>query len=196
MIIKNIAKLCKRAGVVVLWNDEERGVQWTSNGAAAWQMAGMPWMDAETVLTALDVPEKDRDKIVVREIPAPGSYDLDDESEEIALRDPAIMISYGGQQVLPVTTPEGVLLVNPDLFRPLKDVSQLTVHFRRSESGTVYLALKRGLLLQGIILPLRLGQFAGLPEILRSMAEKLEASIQAEQESAQMAIDPETGEIL
>ena len=54
MIIKRIAKLVKKTGVARLWYDGDRDVQWISNGFGCWALFGMPLMDADNLLTALD----------------------------------------------------------------------------------------------------------------------------------------------
>lgn len=209
MVIKNIAKLCKKTGIVQLFYDESRDVQWIGNGCACWALYGMPMLDGENVLTALDIPEKDWPKIVVRETAAPQEFDLSDMADEEELKDPVVSISYGGQLVIPLKSRVGTILADPEHFRPMKDVDHLTVHARMTVGGKIYLAAKGGLLLQGIILPKELKTFAALPDILAELSQSLEKSIieeaeqlgQAEPEefSAQVeqyTIDPETGEVV
>lgn len=199
MVIKNIAKLCKKTGIVRLWYDESRGVQWISNGYAAWALYGMPMMDAENVLTALDIPEKDWEKIVVRETKPPKDLDLNDLADGEELPDPAISICYGGQLVVPLQSTAGTILADPELFKPLRDVNHLTVHARKKGNGEIYLACKGGLMLHGLVLPKELKSFAALPGILNRLAVTLEKSITAEagagEDVDQMEIDPETGEV-
>lgn len=204
MIIKKIAKLCKRAGAVVLWYDKRHDTQWISNGSAAWPLYGMPILDTENVLTVLDIPEKDWPKITVREKALPEAYDFNDDYEAGEVGNPAVTISYGGQLLMPLSTPAGTLLVDPELFAPLRDNNQLTVHLRHEKSGQgkPYLAVKRGLLLQGIVMLLSYGPYAALPDILANLAKDLAASMldaaeeQNEGEEAdQYSIDPETGEV-
>lgn len=202
MVIKNIAKLCKKTGIVRLWYDESRGVQWISNGYACWALYGMPMLDAENVLTALDIPEKDFDKIVVRETEPPKDLNLNDLTDEEELPDPAISICYGGQLVMPLQSTAGTILADPELFKPLRDVDHLTVHARTTPAGKIYLAAKGGLLLQGIVMPTELKKFTALPDILNRLAVTLEQSIRDEAEAGagekideQYEIDPETGEV-
>lgn len=202
MVIKHIAKLCKKTGTVRLWDDEDRDVQWISNGQAAWPLYGMPYLDADNVLTALDIPEKDWDKITVKEMEQPESLGFDDIPDgEKALRDPALTIIFGGRVAMPIETSEGLALIDPELLRPLKDVSQLTLHERRSTLGELYLAAKGGMLLQGILLPLNPKIFEPLPELLNAAADGLSRSLslrreQEEEAEDQYRIDPETGEVV
>lgn len=203
MIIKNIAKLVKKSGRAVLWMDDARDVQWISNGSACWALFGMPLLDAENVLTALDIPEKDWEKIIVSELDeAPAAMDFGDlvDGEE-QLKDPVLTLSYGGSLLLPLTTAEGLILADPDLFRPLRDVDQLTVHVRRDKEGGRYLAVKGGMLLQAIVMPKDLNTYRALPEILQTLAVGLEDSLAKlaaapDEDEDQMAIDPETGEVI
>ena len=203
MVIKNIAKLCKKTGQVRLYYDESRDVQWISNGYACWALYGMPMLDAENVLTALDISEKEKDKIVVRELSElPAGLDFSEGVYEEALPDPAISICYGGSLVIPLQAKEdGMILADPELFKPLKDVNKLTVHARKKGNGEIYLACKGGLMLHGLVLPKELKSFAALPDILADLSRELEKSITAEAEADagddenQMEIDPETGEV-
>lgn len=200
MVIKRIAKLIKKSGVAQLWYDESRDVQWVGNGSACWALFGMPMLDGDNLLTALDIPDKDREKIIVRETEAPSGYDFEDAADEEALPDPAIMISYGGQLLLPLQGSTGAILADPELFRPL-DGQDISVYARRTKSGQIYLAAKAGMLLQGIVMPKQLQSLAALPDILRRLAATLEASITAEAaragaEDGQCEIDPDTGEII
>lgn len=201
MVFKNIVKLCKKTGQVRLYYDESRDVQWISNGYACWALYGMPMLDAENVLTAMDIPEKDWEKIIVRETEPPKDLNLNDVADEEELPDPVISICYGGQLVMPLRSSAGTILADPELFKPLRDVDHLTVHARRTASGKIYLAAKGGLLLQGIILPASLHSFEALPDILADLSREMEKSITAEAEAGagededQMEIDPETGEV-
>lgn len=203
MIIKKIAKLCKRAGAVVLWYDARHDTQWISNGSAAWPLYGMPLLDTDNVLTVLDIPEKDWPKITVREMALPEAYDFNDDYEAGELGNPVVTISYGGQLLMPMSTTSGTLLVDPELFAPLRDNNQLTVHLRREQSGQGkhYLAVKRGLLLQGIVMPLSYSPYAALPDILAHLAKDLAASMtdaaeEREEDEEQYEIDPTTGEVM
>lgn len=199
MVIKNIAKLCKKTGQIRLFYDESRDVQWIGNGYAAWALYGMPMLDAENVLTALDIPEKDRDKIVAMERQPPKELDLNDVADEEELPDPPVSICYGGQLVLPLRSSSGTILADPELFKPMRDVDHLTVHARKTPSGKIYLAAKGGLLLHGIVMPTSLHGFEALPDILAELSREMEKSITAEAEAGkdedQMEIDPETGEV-
>jgi hypothetical protein len=203
MIIKNIAKLVKKSGCAVLWMDETRAVQWISNGSACWALFGMPMLDGDNVLTALDIPEKDREKIIVSELDeAPAALDFGDMVDgEEQLKDPVLSLSYGGSLLLPLTTAEGLILADPDLFQPLRDDDQLTVHVRQDTEGGRYLAVKGGMLLQAIVMPKNLNAYRALPEILHTLAVGLEDSLAKlaaapGEDKDQMAIDPETGEVI
>ena len=201
MIIKRIAKLVKKTGVARLWYDGDRDVQWISNGFGCWALFGMPLMDADNLLTALDIPDKDREKIIVSETKAPGNIDFSDIADnEESLPEPTVSICYGGQLLLPLQGSSGAILADPNLFLPL-DNQDLSVYARRNESGKIYLAAKAGMLLQGIVMPKELKSMASLPEILQKLASTLEASIAAEAEregasEEQFEIDPETGEVV
>lgn len=201
VVIKNIAKLCKASRRVMLWYDGERDVQWISNGSACWPLYGMPVLDVDNVLTVLDIPEKDWEKIVVSELSAPPEgIDFGDIADEEEIRDPALSINFGGQLILPLQTAAGMLLADPELFRPMKDVDHMTLHVRQTDSGMRYLAAKGGLLLHGIIMPLNLKAFTALPGILSAVAAGLEESLERQtpddEEAGQMQVDQETGEVL
>lgn len=177
MQIKQIAKLVKRTGHLLLWTDAERDTQWICNGYGAWPLYGFPFLDSDSVLAVLDFTEKDREKIIVTEKAPPEGVCLEDETEEQECPPTVLSVCYGGEFVLPVETPEGLLLVDPDLLRPMRDVHPLTLHARKTPDGEVYLAAKGGMLLHGILWPKNLQAYGALPDLLGRVAAGLTESI-------------------
>ncbi|MBR5342587.1 MAG: hypothetical protein IK149_01675 [Oscillospiraceae bacterium] len=177
MQIKQIAKLVKQSGELQLWTDAEQDTQWICNGYGAWPLYGFPFLDSDSVLAVLDIPEKDREKIIVTEKAPPDGICLKDEASEEELPDPPISICYGGELLLPLETSEGLLLVDPNLFKPLRDVQPLTVHVRKTKRGEAYLAAKGGMLLHGILWPRNLKTYGALPDLLGRIAGGLTESI-------------------
>ncbi len=177
MQIKQIAKLVKRTGQLQLWTDAEQDTQWICNGYGAWPLYGFPFLDSDSVLAVLDIPEKDREKIIVTEKAPPEGVCLKDEAEERELPPAVLSVCYGGTFLLPMETPDGLLLVDPDLFKPMRDVHPLTVHVRKTPSGEEYLAAKGGMLLHGILWPKNLQGFGALPDLLGRVAAGLTESI-------------------
>lgn len=193
MVIKEIAKLCKERKNIQLFADRRNRVQWISDGIAAYPLYGMPWLDEDTVLTVMDIEEKDREKYRVKaeeEIPDEIHTEDTDDTEKI-LPPPGLSIQYKGQLWQPAITSMGLYFFNPKYLRPLKDLEEPPeIYEREAESGTPYLVAKAGLMVVAVILPRQHGE--ELLQCLTTLAQELRNTI----ESLPFSIDPETGEIL
>lgn len=82
MKIKNIAAICKKNKQIVLFErHSESGdtvIQYIGDGGAAYPVTGLPPLDTESVLTIFDVPEKDREKYIVRTMGIPEGINFED----------------------------------------------------------------------------------------------------------------------
>lgn len=202
MVIKKIAKLCKDHGCLRLFDG--RGEQWLGDGGAAYSMAGAPELDESTVGFLLDLTEKDLEKIDVKyKGYLPQGIDFSDATEDDRpIKLPSHRLTSGGQELLAVHTRAGVQLFNPDYLEPLKDLRNgLEWYERQTEGGIPYLVAATGWVLRAVIMPLDITKYVELPPVLEAMAAGLRRSLEdaAQREAGgaeQMAIDPETGEVL
>lgn len=211
MKIKNIAAICKRKKSIVLFNRySARGnlMQYISDGSACYPVVGLPELDGESLLTIFGVPEKDRDKYIVREADAPEGINLDDaDAEERPIEKQGISIVYSGRVLNPLQTRRGLVFIESRYLSPVSDVMDvLELYERFTPSGTPYIAAKAGFLLQAVIMPFDAinQQFVDqMQELTRQCAFALElkkrtAEREKEEEPEQYSlnVDPETGEVV
>lgn len=70
MKIKSIAAICKKNKNIAIFerysDDGDILTQYIGDGSAVYPVVGLPPLDAESLLTIFDVPEKDRDNYFVK----------------------------------------------------------------------------------------------------------------------------------
>ena len=206
MKIKSLASICKRAKNIVLYYDRSGSgtQQYISDGFAVYPIFGLPELNEEYVLTIFDVPEKERDKWIVRETIVPDGINLEDfdEGEKEVLQIP-ISISYGGVPLRPLKTKSGIVYIDSRYLSPLADVLDvLQLYERRTAEGALYIAAKAGLLLQAVIMPhntINERFVDNLSELAKLTAEAFhnQRAAAPDEMPGQVAftVDPATGEV-
>lgn len=173
MKIKAIASLLKGNRLINLWDCGD--TQWISNGRAAYPLYGMPRLDEETVMTVMDIPEKDRDKYIVDNLGAPTKLNLSDyDDTERRLPPPMLTIGYGGEVLMPARTSLGLMFFDPAYLKPIDEDYELFE--REDKDGEMYIAVKAGLLLKGIILP-KVENAEDIAERLSKLLDELRQTI-------------------
>lgn len=76
MKIKSIAAICKKNKNIAIFerysDDGDILTQYIGDGSAVYPVIGLPPLDAESLLTIFDVPEKDRDNYFVKTLGIPA----------------------------------------------------------------------------------------------------------------------------
>lgn len=211
MKIKNIAAICKKNKQVVLFNRYGRGeavTQYMGDGYAIYPISGLPELDEESILTIFDVPEKQREDWLVRQMGVPEGVNFGDtDTNEKIIEQGNLSIVYAGKTLKPLQTRRGLVFIESCYLSPISDVLDVMELYERfTPSGTPYIVAKAGFLLQAVIMPHDTinAQFV---KRLRDLAEQCAVSLDLrEREQAQAAagdpeqfkmpdVDPETGEI-
>lgn len=152
MIIKSIAQICKSRKTAVLYETES--IQWISDGNAVYPLYKMPKFNKETLPTLLDIPEKKVESYVLREDIFPKSLNrLDYDETEVSVSEFSLQLAYLGDTLLPLNTSHGLVFIDTQYLKPLKDLSIIQFFERETTNGVLYIAVKSGLLLVAIILP-------------------------------------------
>lgn len=77
MKIKSIAAICKKNKNIAIFerysDDGDILTQYIGDGSAVYPVIGLPPLDAESLLTIFDVPEKDRDNYFVKTLGVPAA---------------------------------------------------------------------------------------------------------------------------
>lgn len=127
MKIKNIAAICKKNKTIVLFEKHSESgdtvIQYISDGGAAYPVTGLPPLDTESVLTIFDVPEKDRDKYIVRTMGIPEGINFEDtDADEKPIEGEALSIVYSGKVLKPLQTRRGLVFIESRYLSPVLDV--------------------------------------------------------------------------
>lgn len=159
MKIKSIAAICKKNKNIAIFerysDDGDILTQYIGDGSAVYPVVGLPQLDKESLLTILDVPEKDRDNYFVKTlgVPAGISFEDTDETERHVERE-GISIIYSGRTLKPIRTTRGLVFIESRYLSPVADVlDALELYERRTAEGTPYIVAKAGFLLQAVIMP-------------------------------------------
>lgn len=158
MKLKRVAALCAKSKHYILFDKiDSTGeiTQWLGDGYSLYPLNGLPILDEETVFAVLDVPEKQREKAVVRRENMPGTFNADDtDPAEKAVNEGDIPLILGGTVLQPLMTRKGITFIQRKYLEPLDDMLGMIQLFERvTADGQPYIVAKAGLLIAAIIMP-------------------------------------------
>lgn len=157
MKINKIAGICKRAGMIRLYDEHTGDMQWCGTDAAIYPLYSLPVLDSDNVGQVMNFSDKELKNIVVEHVRIPLRYDVNDTAEgEKYLGDPIFQFVIGRNVYNAYLRPNtGVLFINAAYLKPLlggEDNPEL--YLRNGDSFTgEYIAVKQGLMLAAIIEP-------------------------------------------
>lgn len=112
MKIKSIAAICKKNKNIAIFerysDDGDILTQYIGDGSAVYPVIGLPPLDAESLLTIFDVPEKDRDNYFVKTLGIPAEirfvrgrlrFTDDDGNAADPAPFPSMVVIYNGERV-------------------------------------------------------------------------------------------------
>lgn len=199
MKINKIAGICKRAGMIRLYDENTGDMQWCGTDAAIYPLYSLPVLDGDTVGPVMNFSDKELKNIVVEHMRIPLRYDVNDTAEgEKYIGEPVFRFLIGSTVYnayhRPITG--GVLFINADYLKPLlggEDDPEL--YLRNGDSFTgEYIAVKQGLMLAAIIEPELDILSASLVENVSAFANAVHSEI--DRMDGIPDTDPETGEIV
>ena len=198
MKINKIAGICKRAGMIRLYDEHTGDMQWCGTDAAIYPLYSLPVLDGNNVGPVMNFSDKELKNIVVEHVRIPLRYDVNDTAEgEKYLGDPIFEFVIGSNVYNAYLRPDtGVLFINAGYLKPLlggEDAPEL--YLRNGDSFTgEYIAVKQGLMLAAIIEP----ELGLLSERLIKNVSAFAVAVNNEihRLNGIPDTDPETGEIL
>lgn len=212
MKLKKVNAVCNASGIYYLMNQKnavgETMCQWLGDGRAAYPLAGLPDMDVENICAMFDITDKKREKLLMKQVDAPGSMNWDDTAPyERALDDPKLCVRYDGADLLPLETSAGVTFIQEKYLLPLDGQDYMRLYERRSTSGVVYIVAKIGMMIQAVIMPMDLPDndfMSLLNELVRQCNDAMRKRALANQQDNALEPEPEplfqvddnTGEII
>lgn len=155
MKLSAIQQICKGAKRIEFYTPDD-GVQWIGDGGALYPLYDLPRLEGENVFTMFDIPENKRNKISLweyGELPQ-NLYAGDVDEAESLVEQGNISVNLNGRSLLPLKTSLGAVYINQKYLIPFKDSENgVQLYERTTKGGKVYIAVKEGFLLTGIILP-------------------------------------------
>jgi hypothetical protein len=154
MKIKSIAAICKKNKNIAIFerysDDGDILTQYIGDGSAVYPVIELPPLDAESLLTIFDVPEKDRDNYFVKTLGIPAGISFEDtDATERQVEREGISIIYSGRTLKPIHTTRGLVFIESRYLAPVADVLDvLELYERRTTDGAPYIVAKAGFLLQ------------------------------------------------
>lgn len=162
MKLKKVGAICNAGGIFYLMDrkdaDGEIVGQWLGDGKAMYPLTGLPVMDIENICAMFDITEKKREKLVMRQMDAPDSINLEDTAPlERGLDDPKLCVRYDGRDLLPLETSKGVTFIQEKYFLPLDGLEYMRLYERWGRDGDLfYIVAKIGMIIQAVIMPMDL----------------------------------------
>ncbi len=157
MKIKTIEALCKARGTIYLADAE--GVQWISDGVAVYPLYGMPQLDESNIFTMFDIPDEKRGKYMFDDSGRiTRTVNLADNTDgERQVQQSDILLHSGGYILMPIKTSKGIVYINKKYLAPFADSENGVMLYERiAPDGTVYIAVKTGFFLSGVIFPVNI----------------------------------------
>ena len=199
MKINKIAGICKRAGMIRLYDEYTGDMQWCGTDAAIYPLYSLPVLDGNNVGPVMNFSDKELKNIVVEHVRIPLRYDVNDTAEgEKYIGEPVFRFLVGSTVYnayhRPVTG--GVLFVNADYLKPLLGgEDDPECYLRNGDRFTgEYIAVKQGLMLAAIIEPEINLLSASLANSVAALAVAVNNEIH--RLNGIPDTDPETGEIV
>ncbi len=158
MRYQNISKFIKKNKRLLIGSSTD-GTQWISDGAAAYPVIGMPRMNEREMLTFLGFQEND--PITVSPLSDITSFSDVTKDEELIETFGPYLIDKSGAELKALYTSAGALLINSAYLVPVFSHcgdGELTFWLRMTRERTPYIAVKKGLYLIAVILPIRTWQ--------------------------------------
>ena len=159
MKIKKIAQLCKQEGWAELVNYTDRSgcvQQWITDGRALYPVEGLPNLRAENLPSLLELNDKQKDAMRIREREAPPSICFLDtaDGEKTAVRQ-SVSVNYMGRELMPLVVPGvGVRWADRALLAPiLAEYKSVELTLRAPAGCRELIAVKAGFMLVGLIAP-------------------------------------------
>ena len=149
MQFKKIISLCKREKKIILLN--EHGKQWIGNGAVFFCLDGYPELSEENIFRVFDIKKDEETKYLLTDSyeneamldfseNGPAEYDLETY--------PYIFGCHGGDY-MPIASGGELHLLDTEYLSAFG--GGVNLFARRSPVGRVYVAVRRGIFLEGLI---------------------------------------------
>lgn len=156
MKFKKIESILKNKRTLIICKGPD--CQWLGDGTAFYPCYNFPNLDEKTLPLILDITDTQIEKytIQVKGLPKRISF-LDTDKAEVALKRGAFEFVIDGMHLEPIGTSQGIVFINTKYLKPYADEKEgVQLYERTNEVGDVYIAVKKGFMLIGIIAPINI----------------------------------------
>jgi len=156
MKIKQIESILKSSKNITVLNSAEG--QWLGNGAAYYPVYNLPRLTKEHIFAMFDIPEDKKSKFFFTEASTPNHINFTDNDDcENAVKKLRLSLDVKGYSVTLLETSQGLVCINSQLLKPFQGLSEgYELYERFSDKQGIYIAVKSGFVLMGIIMPLKI----------------------------------------
>lgn len=191
MKIKKIAQICAGQKTIYVHNQSCKGDlvrQWVGDGVAMYPLDDLPYMDDDALMVLFDVPPDKLDSWRVREVGLGSLVSLDDiDPDEVDIL-PYDLTVNNGRTLMPFDGgARGTLWIQQRYLAPTDDIDIVRYCARPTMGGGRVIAVKRGLVLMGIIMPLRMS--ADKNGLGRQLMDIANGTIVAEADARRVAVE-------
>lgn len=156
MKIRKIAAVCKAAGTAYLIDvPDKTGTvhQWISSGCAAYPVSGIPYLEPENLEPLLEISSE---SVRIKRTDPPEKISFAHSSDfEVKAEETAISLCLNTKQLLALWDGTETIIIDKVLLGPITaEFDEISFYKRGSELP--YIAVKAGLMLVGVIMPIRL----------------------------------------
>ena len=161
MRIKAIAGICKKSKSICLVDKEssdgKHTAQWVGDAGAFYPVDGLPYMEMDGIFTIFEIAEVQKEKFSTQHLPAvpEGGITFEDTAPyEARLESGDMTINADGRTLKPLQTSRGLVFIDTKYLAPLAPLFDfLEFYERQMASGRPYVAVKAGLILYAVIMP-------------------------------------------
>ncbi len=150
MEIRKIINIFKKRDKISLFRG--KGTQWISDGSAVYPLWKLPLFDEQSLVAAYDLPST----VMVKLHDAlPTTFDFSDAvtGEEQVFYEKIQLPIGGNNSLISLATQQGVTFINKKYLDPIEDDGYISLWERKSESGESCIVVKRGMMLEAVIMP-------------------------------------------
>lgn len=159
MKFKKIIDLCKKSNTLFLYDNEKNDIteQWISDGYSIYPICNMSLIDLDSIFQMFDIPDKKRETMLSNHFTSlPEAFDFSDAiAFEVPVERMNITLSHQGKQIIPVKLSTGIGFIDKRYLAPFddEDTGMFELYERITALGNKYFAIKNGMILRGIVLP-------------------------------------------
>lgn len=150
MNIHKIINIFKKCDKISLFRGKD--VQWISDGRAVYPLWKLPLFDEQSLVAAYDLPSSE--KVELHDA-LPATYDFSDAAtgEEQVFYEKIQLPIVRDNSLISLATRQGVTFINKKYLDPIEDDGYISLWERKIESGESYIVVKRGMMLEAVIMP-------------------------------------------